>query len=99
MIYLKNQITILINEGNKLKSTFTEEAMIYKMTNDRQAVSKWVTTCMRIVEKAERQKEKSPIYIKFSNSLNSVNSEDFNQLVGLMEGINETTEDDDVFTG
>lgn len=89
---MKQQLVQLIDEGNMLKTTFTEDYTLGKGTNNPQAVTKWITKAMRIVENVERQQEKSPIYIKLSNVLKNgdLYSDGFEELVGIIEGINET---------
>lgn len=96
------KINELIQEGEKLRNTFTEEGFGSNLTNDRVGVSEWITKSMRIIEMEESQGCKSKLYKEFENWIGSIGNmsiNDCNDLLGILKGIDATTtnEEETVF--
>ena len=94
------KIKELIKEGEELRSTFTKEGVGSNLTTDREVISEWNTKCTLELRRIFTLDD--PLYKKFEGWINEIGSmklNDFNELIGVLKGIEKTPEDsDDVFS-
>lgn len=96
----------LVKEGEEIKETFTNkqsgDSEYFTYSVNAEGLSKWITKSLRVIEKEEKQGIKSRIYKEFESKIgkaSSLNLSEFNELLGILKGIDETKEDEgkDVF--
>lgn len=88
-------IRILINEGEELKSTFTKKDFSSYVTTDVEGVSTWNTKCIRIVRREEGENsELYKLFVGWVGKISRLTSKDFDELVGVLKGIEKTPEQD-----
>lgn len=93
-----DKIKELIKEGEELRGTFTKDNIGNKSTTDRESVSEWVTVCIRELKPILTVDD--PLYKKFEGWINRIGSlklDDFNELIGVLKGIERTPEEDEEY--
>lgn len=91
-----NEIKELIKEGEELKGTFTKEDYSSKVTSDRESVSEWITVCIRELEPILAVN--NPLCKKFEHWVDKIGNmklDDFNELIGVLKGIERTHKEDE----